>query len=263
MFQRNLTLAGLIKGALRCAGVEVRAVRRTSLNKLPQFKDVEPWVADIIDTVRPFTMTSDERISALCHAVRYISRLNIHGEIVECGVWRGGSMMAAARTLLAVGDVSRKLYLFDTFDGMPPPTDVDRAVESGISASVLLKEADRSSDILAYSPIDDVRTNLLSTGYPSSHLRFVEGRVEDTIPSQAPGEIAILRLDTDWYESTKHELLHLYPNLVTGGVLIVDDYGHWEGARKAVDEYVTEYNLPILLNRIDYTGRIAVKIEPL
>jgi len=94
-------------------------------------------------------------------------------------------------------------------------------------------------------------------------MRFIVGKVEDTIPGEAPGKIAILRLDTDWYESTKHELINLYPKLSTGGVLIIDDYGHWEGARKAVDEYIHDQRLRILLNRIDYTGRIAVRSWPM
>ena len=83
--------------------------------------------------------------------------------------------------------------------------------------------------------------------------------VEDTIPNQAPKEIALLRLDTDWYESTLHELEHLYPRLVSGGVLIIDDYGHWRGAREAVDEYIDKHKLKLFLTRIDYTGRLCVK----
>jgi hypothetical protein len=98
-----------------------------------------------------------------------------------------------------------------------------------------------------------------STGYPSDLINYVEGKVEETIPVNAPDQISLLRLDTDWYESTKHELIHLYPRLVEGGVLIIDDYGHWQGARRAVDEYIEENNLPLLLCRIDYTGRITVK----
>ena len=77
------------------------------------------------------------------------------------------------------------------------------------------------------------------------------------IPKYLPGEIALLRLDTDWYKSTQHELIHLYPLLVGSGVLIIDDYGHWQGAKKAVDEYFSDKK--ILLNRIDYTGRISIK----
>ena len=71
-----------------------------------------------------------------------------------------------------------------------------------------------------------------------------------------PERIALLRIDTDWYESTRHELVHLYPRLSPGGVLIIDDYGHWQGARKAVDEY---FQAGLFLNHIDYTGRLAIK----
>jgi O-methyltransferase len=241
-------------------GLEIRRVRTAQSVGTPQFPDLEPWVADIINKVRPFTMTSEERISALCHAVRYIVRSNIPGDIVECGVWRGGSMMAAAVTLLAEGCSSRTLHLFDTFEGMPPPTSVDRAAESGKLASDMLDEADRSSNIWAYAPIEEVRRNLASVGYPQANIRFVKGNVQNTIPAEAPQTIAILRLDTDWYESTKHELEHLFPRLTVGGVLIIDDYGYWDGARKAVDEYVSSNNVALLLNRIDGTGRIAVKL---
>jgi hypothetical protein len=112
---------------------------------------------------------------------------------------------------------------------------------------------------MAYSALDEVKHNLSSTGYPAEQMFFIKGKVEDTIPEQAPDRIALLRLDTDWYESTYHELLHLYPRLSPGGVLIIDDYGHWAGARKAVDKYIAEYNLKLFLHRIDYTGRICVK----
>ena len=104
-----------------------------------------------------------------------------------------------------------------------------------------------------------VREVLLSTGYPAERIRIVKGEVEQTIPRQAPEELALLRLDTDWYASTAHELEHLYPRVGDGGVLIIDDYGHWEGARRAVDEYFEGAEDPILLNRIDYSGRIGVK----
>jgi O-methyltransferase len=203
-----------------------------------RFPDTEPWVAQIIERVRSFTMTSSERISALCHAVRYIAKHRIAGDIVECGVWRGGSMMAAALTLQAEQDISRTLHLFDTFAGMPPPSEIDRAAQSGRTAASLLAEADSSSDLWALAPIDDVRANLESTNYPADRIRFIRGRVEDTVPREAPAEIAILRIDTYWYESTRHELMHLYPKLSIGDILIVDDYGHWDGARRVVDEYI-------------------------
>ena len=252
-------VASLVNGILRHADLELHRLTRQPAPTNPEFPDLEPWVAEIIKKVRPFTMTTDWRISALCHAVRYAARANIPGDIVECGVWRGGSMMAAALVLLAEGNTSRRLYLFDTFEGMPPPTSIDRDAKSQTPASVLLDEVDTSSNVRAYAPFEEVRVNLEGTGYPTANIRFIRGRVEDTVPKEAPDSIAVLRLDTDWYESTRHELIYLFPRLSIGGALIIDDYGHWEGARKAVDEYFEKNRLSILLNRIDYTGRIAVK----
>jgi hypothetical protein len=212
-----------------------------------------------IAAVEPFTMTSAERIVSLIGAVEYIERVSIPGDIVECGVWRGGSMMAVAHTLLRL-QKTRHLHLFDTFEGMPPPTNADTNLR-GDKASELLKKSDRSAWIWAEAQIDEVRRNMERTGYPQDKVTYVKGKVEDTIPARAPTQIALLRLDTDWYESTKHELIHLYPRLSSGGVLLIDDYGHWQGARRAVDEYIEENNLPLLLCRIDYTGRIAVKVS--
>lgn len=97
--------------------------------------------------------------------------------------------------------------------------------------------------------------------YPSEHIHFIKGKAEDTIPRHAPRQIALLRLDTDWYESTKHELEHLFHRLSPGGVIIIDDYGFWKGARKAVNEYFLDNNIAILLTRMDETGRMAIKIN--
>jgi hypothetical protein len=203
----------------------------------------------------------------MCNAVEYIIRCNIPGDIVECGVWKGGSMMAAALTLLRCGDTQRELHLFDTFEGMSAPTEVDQTSYHGadqtsyhgqdkLSGVELLEDLDLSQLNL---PLEEVRHNLSNVGYPDDRIKLVKGLVEETLPNKAPGKIALLRLDTDWYESTRHELIHLYPRLAQRGILIIDDYGHWEGAKKAVDEYIRDNNLPILLNRIDYTGRIAIK----
>ncbi len=212
--------------------------------------------AEIISEFRPWTMTSPERIYALIQAVRYVSANAIAGAIVECGVWKGGSMAAVARTLLRSQDVKRDLYLFDTFEGMPEPgvQDVDY---SGKQASEVLREdaGSRCSD----APLDQVKEVLYGTGYPRGKIHFVRGRVEETIPASAPDKISLLRLDTDWYSSTNHELAHLFPRLSHAGVVIIDDYGHWRGSRQACDEYFSQNRIPILLNRIDYTGRIALK----
>jgi hypothetical protein len=219
----------------------------------PDFRKEE---AELIQEVRPWTLTSAERIYALIQAVRYVSANGIAGAIVECGVWKGGSMMAAAKTLLRLPDTTRDLYLFDTFQGMSEPTgkDVDY---SGKRAADVLREDEGYK--CAAAPLEEVKKVLYATGYPSEKLHFVAGKVEETLPGEAPEAISLLRLDTDWYASTKHELVHLFPRLARGGVIIIDDYGHWRGSRQACDEYFAEKGVPILLNRIDYTGRMALK----
>ena len=204
--------------------------------------------------VAPFTMTSPERIVAVAEACRYIARRKIPGDVVECGVWRGGSSMAAALTLLESGDV-RDLYLFDTFAGMTEPTPEDR-VHSGESAASVL---DRSERYRCVADEADVAANMATTSYPADRVHLIKGDVAATIPASAPVTIAVLRLDTDFYESTRHELTHLYPRLSSGGVLIIDDYGHWQGARQAVDEFFGSLPQAPLLARIDYTGRLAIK----
>lgn len=220
--------------------------------------DFEDADIELCLRVAPYTMTTPARIYSLVRAVEYVSARAVPGAFVECGVWRGGSMMAVALTLLRLGVTDRDLYLYDTFTGMTAPTDED-VRRSGERAADLLAEESRSSDIWAIAAIDDVREAVLSVGYPEERIHFVQGPVEDTLPANAPEAIALLRLDTDWYSSTKHELVHLFPRLTSGGVLILDDYGYWQGARRAVDEYLAENGLRLLLNRIDNTARIALK----
>jgi len=214
--------------------------------------------AELLREVQPFTMTSQERVFHLARAVEYVIRNRLSGSIVECGVWRGGSMMCVALTLLRLGVTDVDLYLFDTFEGMPEPEALDRR-HDGRPASQVLAESSRDSWNWAYAGLDEVRQNLRRTGYPEERTHFIKGRVEDTIPQHAPDEIALLRLDTDWYSSTHHELVHLYPRLQVNGVLVIDDYGWWQGARQAVDEYFGRLALSPLLHRLDETGRACTK----
>lgn len=167
-------------------------------------------------------------------------------------------MMLAARTLLEIDVTDRELYLYDTFEGMPPPTEEDRDY-NGISAEAQLLNQKKGTGVWCEASLDDVRSNMVSTGYPSERIHYVQGIVENTIPASLPVKIALLRLDTDWYASTKHELEHLYPLLEPGGVLLIDDYGHWQGARQAVDEYFAKIGTVPLLARIDSTCRCFVK----
>ena len=221
--------------------------------------DFDSLSVEIITKVANFTATSQERIFSLHEAVKYIVANQIEGDIVECGVYRGGSMMTVAYTLMSMQTINRDLYLYDTFEGMTTPESVDRDCY-GKTASDQLQSTNKLSQesIWCYSSLKDVEEAMGLTKYPTDKLHFIKGRVEDTLPNQAPKKIALLRLDTDWYQSTYHSLVHLFPLLTQGSVIIIDDYGHWQGARQAVDNYLKENNIKILLNRIDYTGRIGI-----
>lgn len=222
--------------------------------------DMESDKAHIIRAVEPYTMTSPERIYALISAVDYILEQNIAGDFVECGVWRGGSMLSAIMRLMEKGCTDKTLWLYDTYEGMPAPDENDYSKRSGPAKDKFEKTkiSENSSD-WCFASLEDVQANIALAKYPADKIHFIKGKVEDTLPAQAPQTIALLRLDTDWYASTKHELEHLFPCLVSGGILIIDDYGHWEGCRKAVDEYFTGHAQKPLLVRVDYTGRIGIK----
>jgi hypothetical protein len=217
--------------------------------------DFDPEFLEIYRRCSPFTMTSIERMYALYQATRYVVEREVPGDVVECGVWRGGSSMLAAMTLARAGDEQRALHLFDTFEGMTRPTEED----GGEAFAEWSRLQDDDVNRWCYAALDEVEGNMRSTGIGSDRVRLIQGRVEDTIPEAAPTSIAILRLDTDWYQSTYHELRHLFPRLSPEGVLIIDDYGRWDGARQAVDQYFEETGERILLNRIDPTGRIGVR----
>ena len=215
---------------------------------------------EIYEKVKGQTMTSPQRLYALYNSIGYIIENNIEGDFVECGVWKGGSSMAMAFTALKFRSTSKNIFLYDTFEGMSNPSKEDVDIYDN-KATQLLRHSRKEKDaIWCYSTLEEVKNNFKNTGYPNEKIHFIKGEVENTIPGIMPEKISLLRLDTDWYESTKHEMKYLFPRLASKGVLIIDDYGHWKGARKAVDEYFEENNLHLLLNRIDYTGRIAIKL---
>ena len=221
--------------------------------------DYDDEAKQIITAVRPYTMTSNEKLYALVTAVRYVVDAGIEGDLVECGVWRGGSMHAVARTLLAKGVSDRDLHLFDTFSGMTEPTERDVSLHVGKSASELLETSERTSNTWAVASRDDVEQGLATLDYPQERFHLVEGPVEETIPHGAPQRIALLRLDTDWYESTRHELEHLYARLEPGGVLIIDDYGSWQGSKEATDEFVAALEHKPMMVR---AGRSRIGVKP-
>lgn len=217
---------------------------------------------EIYNVCKPYTMTSVERLYSLYSCVDYVLKNNIPGDFVECGVWRGGSSMLIAKMLSNRAITNRKIYLYDTFEGMSAPLEVDETFR-GDKADRLMDEGveNKEESVWCLASLEDVQNNLKLTKFPLENTVYIKGKVEDTIPQHLPtATIALLRLDTDWYESTKHELTFMYPMLEQNGILFIDDYGHWKGCRKAVDEYFAENNKPaVLLNRVDYTARMVIK----
>jgi O-methyltransferase len=256
--ERDAARAALAE--LRRSLAAEKAKHRRTMRQIP---DQQAWHIDdearrIIGTVKPRTMTGPVKLFGLIEALRYIDHVGVPGEIVECGVWRGGSMQAVALTLLECHDTERELHLFDTFEGMPPPSDVDVRLKDGRTAEELMRTSDKDATIWAIAGLDDVKQAMAETDYPAERIFYHEGRVEETIPDEAPDQIALLRLDTDWYESTRHELNHLYDRLGPGGILIIDDYRYWEGSYRATDEWVDETGEPLFLVPMG-PARIAVK----
>ena len=225
-----------------------------------RFPEVDSDTLARISAVETMTMTSPERVLALCDGVTHVVKNQIPGAIVECGVWRGGSMFAAASQLQSLNAQDRELWLYDTFEGMSSPTIIDRDL-SGQTATQLLDEQDpeNANSVWCKAGLEEVKQNLRQTGYDPQRIHYVEGKVEETLKHHLPNQIALLRLDTDWYESTRCEMENLFPRLSNHGVLIIDDYGHWSGCRQAVDEYFRDNKISMFLHRIDYTGRIGIK----
>ncbi|MFT5571090.1 MAG: O-methyltransferase, partial [Cyclobacteriaceae bacterium] len=187
----------------------------------------------LCEKVRGFTMTSTSDLFALYNALNFITQHNIEGDLVECGVWKGGSAMFIAYYLVEREAYDRKIYLYDTFAGMTPPSALDIDLNGNHPTD---------DEVLNWQPASlyEVKANMEKTNFPMGSIVFAEGDVKDVLPTIQPEKIALLRLDTDWYASTLLELKHLYPNLSTNGVLILDDHGHWLGARQAAEEYFRE-----------------------
>lgn len=208
------------------------------------------------EIVKPFTMTSFERINALYDALEYIRINNIQGDFVECGVWKGGNILGIALYLYYHNMTDRKIWLYDTFTGMTSPEQMDIDLEGNNAIDILQRP-----HIMCYASLNEVKNNIMSVPFPQENINYIIGDIVQTLDNinNVPSNIALLRLDTDWYQSTKKELDILYPKLVQEGVLIVDDYGHWKGSKKAVDEYFEGKNVNI--EHIDYTGIRIIKNE--
>ena len=221
---------------------------------------------DIINFVlnNNYTMLGVERLYAALSAVRYTIENNIEGDFVECGVWRGGCSLAMAMYARHLGS-NKKVYLLDTFAGMTSPGINDKETGSKNNDKLMREYQKGQKDgynEMSFASLDDVVQIFRNEDLVTS-AEFIKGDVINTLndDSWQPQNYSIVRLDTDFYDSTFEELMILYPRLTKSGVLLIDDYGHYEGAQKAVDEYFENHSVRKPLKLItDYTGRAIIKI---
>jgi hypothetical protein len=234
--------------------------------KVYEYPDItDPFFIEVLPKVSRHTITMLDGAEApwsLYKAVQYIVEHRIPGDLVECGVWNGGSVLLMALALAHFGDTGRRIYLYDTFNGMSEPEDIDREY-SGMPA-ITEWESERAANPSGPNwgfggTLEQVRDIVFSSGYPKENFVFVKGMVEETLPAGSPETVAILRLDTDFYASTYHELVHLYPLVSDGGVVIIDDYGYFQGSRIATDQYLDEIKAPLFLSRVNESVRLAIK----
>lgn len=194
--------------------------------------------SDIIAFVKPYTCVSIERLQNVLFLIERVVEENIPGDFAEVGVWKGGVIMAMALKCKQLG-INKTIHVYDTFTGMTPPSliDIDFA---GNKASDIL------NDVKCDVSFEEVQQNIRFVDYPN--IVYHIGDITKTDITKLP-TFSILRLDTDWYESTKFELTYMEPNVSPYGFIIVDDYGHWKGSKQAVDEF-----RPYNVQYIDYTG---------
>ena len=256
----------MLKKTLRALGLRPAKPKRPTRKELERLNGVEveipeitPFEVECLRKVRPYTMTTVPRLWSMIQSVRYLDANGIAGDIVECGVWAGGNLFLASM-IHDRAAAARRFWYYDTFAGMSEPTEADVSVRTGKRAAAKFKalQKDTHND-WRFCSLDGVRANAAKAGVMSDDCVFVQGKVEDTLRDLAniPERIALLRLDTDWYESTKAELDVLYPRLSPGGILLVDDYGDWQGARQAVDAFFQGRHP--FLHRVDRACRLYVK----
>ena len=236
-----------LKEAGRAIGLEVSLHRPRGKESLPKY--IEPEFRELYLKYCHKTMVPWSGLYTAYKAAKHIAKHKIPGAIVECGVWKGGCSALMAETLIKQGETGREIYLYDTFAGMTAPEDIDQHFTESRDSHKLYSDNKKSDHVdWCYGPYEEVQATLKTSGYPEEKIHMIKGPVEETLQKTLPENIALLRLDTDWYESTKAEMEHLYPLLSTGGMFLVDDYGTWQGARRAVDEYIEKHNLPLFLH---------------
>lgn len=251
-------IKSLILSFLKKNNLEIKKI-----NSLPNLVEIDDDDKLLLNKILKsnLSMTSPERLTATLLATKYVCKSKIDGDIVECGVWRGGNSITALHALNKYKS-NKSIWMYDTFSGMTMPTKYDIENETGKLAfnEYMANEAEDHNN-WCYASIEDVEKNIRP--YKKNiKVNFVKGDIVETLKYEKnlPKDISVLRLDTDWYESTKIELEILFPRVQKGGVILIDDYGHWGGCKKAVDEYFSNFETKIFLMPSDYTGRIAIKL---
>lgn len=198
----------------------------------------------LIFKVKPYSGLSYARLSKIYDLVQKIEERHFPGNFVECGVWNGGS--AAIAAALSRQNPQRHLWLFDSWEGLPQPSQVDVSRDG--------EPGEKGTSFGYQEKVEEILFHKLGLARSRNHL--IKGWFQDTIPSQKQqiGHIALLHLDCDWYESIQFCLDELYDQVLDGGFLIIDDYGYWQGCKQAVDEFLLKRNLQIRLNWIDDIG---------
>ena len=236
-----------------------RIIKKPILKKKDFWNDNIPEIDEenknLINFIDDYSLTPLVRRWILIKSLHYINKKKIDGDNVECGIWRGGNLFLAKKVQEKYyGNIKRSLYGYDTFEGMPQPSEHD-----GLKANQVYTEFKNKQEPWTKASLEDVLSSSRKLFSNTDDFIFIKGKVENTLieKSNLPEKISLLRLDTDFYESTKVELDILYPLLSTKGVLIIDDYGDFPGCRKAVDEYFSDKN--VLIVGIDKSCRVIIK----
>ena len=231
------------------------------INKNQKIIELSDKDHELLNLIKDYSMTTEIRMYNLLQSLKQIKHKNIPGDYVECGVWRGGNIILIKKFLENENIDDKKIYAFDTFEGLPEPDNNDFDISKNISASVLLSrnKKDKESHLWGVCSLEEVKKNLIKNLKDMNNIYFIEGKVEETLDlkENIPEKISLLRLDTDWYSSTKKELEVLYEKVSPGGVIIIDDYGHWGGAKKAVDEFFKDKY--VWMHYVDYACRLIIK----
>ena len=237
----------------------IREIKKPFLRKEDFWKKTIPEIDEenknLIESIGEYSMTPLIRRWALIKSLHYINKKRLIGDIVECGIWRGGNLFLAKMIQDKYSkEHKRKLYGFDTFEGMPEPS-----IHDGIDINEIYHDYKNRNKPWAKATVEDVKNASKKIFSDIEDFNFIKGMVEDTMKDKKnlPNKISLLRLDTDLYESTKVELNILYPLSVENGVLIIDDYGDFPGCRKAVDEYFLDKQ--VLMTSVDKSCRVIIK----